>query len=766
MTVSPTKPVHAAEAFGGWIQFRDAWQHSADEAHRDRLVTAATGLFGAVVGVAAALFANGTTVALWVGLITVCVTPGCAFVCWLSTGERLTRVVAVLAAGLTWTILATSILAWVQVTMLGVLLMATAGVGGIGCAAYLIAQMARYLNRPSVAGTGESPPRQTVVRAYSRLGSFAASHWFANPVFLLISLLVTAVGFLAVSIAQARGRPVGNYGLFPLLGVSFLVAVLLTVGVLIFALWRVRTAWATAAAALVLLLVEFNGTPMWLASNPLGSYVYKHLGVVDYVVHGGALRDQLDIYQQWPGFFAAASGLVRLSGRDPLAYINWAQLFFEVLDAVVLFAIARRFSKGYRVIPYVTVLLFVTASWEGQFYYSPQSTAMLLALLFQFFLLSIVEPTRMRSWFKRFRWLCDFPVLQFQQKKRINVVTGTARFVGLVAIFVAIVITHQLSPYIIFAGVVALWIVGVLRRPLLVLTLAVTLMAFLLLHWQVAVHNDLLTGFRLSNATGVARLLPASPQEAIASVLAKTISLGFWAATAICAISYRRRFGIVAIPVILAAVPLSFIVITNYDGEAIYRAFLFSSPWCALVIARRVADMPRMPMLRWATLGIWALYAGLGSAQAQDFGMFPQLQVPSADISASEYFLNHAPANSEIVTATSEGFPSRLNARYVLHNVTQTQNDPSLDQFPAFLGNRLSRVSPKVLAQKVASLTDGSGYLVVSQSMQPGVIYYGVYTPGILPALVPLLEASKYWRVWYDHDGVVIFQAFPQGQAR
>ncbi len=32
----------------------------------------------------------------------------------------------------------------------------------------------------------------------------------------------------------------------------------------------------------------------------------------------------------------------------------------------------------------MTALLFFTVNWEGQFYYSPQSTAFLLALLFQF----------------------------------------------------------------------------------------------------------------------------------------------------------------------------------------------------------------------------------------------------------------------------------------------------------------------------------------------------------------------------------------------
>ena len=158
----------------------------------------------------------------------------------------------------------------------------------------------------------------------------------------------------------------------------------------------IRTAWPAAVGALVLLLVEFNGTPMMLDPTPLSSWTYKHFGVVDYIVHGGALNDSADIYQQWPGFFAAAAGLVRLSGKSPMAYANWAQLFFEVLDAIVLFAIAHRLAPRHRTVPYITVLLFTTANWEGQFYFSPQTFAFLLVLLFQFFLLPLLEPARLR----------------------------------------------------------------------------------------------------------------------------------------------------------------------------------------------------------------------------------------------------------------------------------------------------------------------------------------------------------------------------------
>ena len=249
----------------------------------------------------------------------------------------------------------------------------------------------------------------------------------------------------------------------------------------------------------------------------------------------------------------------------------------------------------------------------------------------------------------------------------------------------------------------------------------------------------------------------------MAGVLAKGIGLGVWGATAICVLSYRRRLGVVAIPAILAAGPLSFILVSNYEGEGIYRVFLFSSPWCALIIAKRLADLSRLPMLRWTAVGFWALFAALGSGQAQTFGMYPMIQVQRGEISASAYFLDHAPPKAVLILAAAN-FPSRLNGRYVLHSGTGTQNDLSLDEIPAFDGNGLKSISSKSLARTVTNLGGGVGYLVVAPSMESYNEYYDIFTPGTLSPLAARLKTSVYWKIWYENDGTVIFRALPQGK--
>jgi hypothetical protein len=112
----------------------------------------------------------------------------------------------------------------------------------------------------------------------------------------------------------------------------------------------------------------------------------------------------------------------------------------------------------------------------------------------------------------------------------------------------------------------------------------------------------------------------------------------------------------------------------------------------------------------------------------------------------------------------ASNFPSRVNGKYVLHNATESPNDPALDTYPQFEGNKLERMSTKELAISVDELTKGPGYLVVAPSMYPYEAYYETFTPGTLPNLVRRLENSNYWGIWYRKNGTIIFQAFPQGR--
>jgi hypothetical protein len=807
VTAATARPGSSAgSARPGWADFVSSWERSAEEVRGDQLATAAVGVGGALVGAAFALFGRGTAAAVWVGMVSLCVTPGCAFVCWHLTRDRFVRVIAVLAASVTWTILISSALVWLQVTNLEVIMAATVGVGGFGSAAFLVVRLTRHFGGPQNSTPVEEwenprlwpsdsidrgqafapslqrrsndrfpPDRERAVArdvaVYPVQGSAPGSGLRSLPATrkhsmrqaILVCALMAAVTLYAISVIRAHDGTVSSWGLLPLLGAPFLIAITLSAAVLLISLRYIRSSWPTALVALCLLLVEFNGTQVLLDTIPLSSWTYKHFGVTDYMVHGGALKDQLDIYQQWPGFFAAAADLVHLSGLSSLATGNWPHLFFEAIDSVVVFAIARRMVPWHRAVPYITTLLFFTANWEGQFYFSPQSTAFLLAILFQFFLLPSLEVERLRRPFRKWRSL-HIPPLETQGEGRSTAVSKAAQGAGLIALFTAIVITHQMSPYIVLAGVLSLWVLGVLRQPFLILILTAIALCYILLHAAAVDQNFVLNGFSFSNATGKPVPLNPSAQQEIAGLGSEAVGLGLWGATGICVLSYWRRLGVIAIPAIFAFVPFALVMVSDYQGEGIYRVFLFSSPWCGLIIARRLVELRRSPSLRLAVVGCWAMFAALASAQGQDFGMYPMLQVPQSEVSASEYFLDHAPQNAVLILAAAN-FPSRINGNYVLHNAKQSQNDLSLDEVPNYEGKGLLRVSPAALAGSVANLAGGAGYLVIAPSMESYDKYYQFIYPGVLPALETRLKTSPYWKVWYENDGTLIFRALPQGQS-
>ena len=61
----------------------------------------------------------------------------------------------------------------------------------------------------------------------------------------------------------------------------------------------------------------------------------------------------------------------------------------------------------------------------------------------------------------------------------------------------------------------------------------------------------------------------------------KSLSHSHWVAVA----RNWRTLGRVAVPALLAFSPFLMIPVQSYGGEAIYRVYLFSAPWCAILIA-------------------------------------------------------------------------------------------------------------------------------------------------------------------------------------
>ena len=157
----------------------------------------------------------------------------------------------------------------------------------------------------------------------------------------------------------------------------------------------------------------------------------------------------------------------------------------------------------------------------------------------------------------------------------------------------------------------------------------------------------------------------------------------------------------------------------SYGGEAIYRVYLFSAPWCALLIAgmlvevrwpkRRALGSPRRHALRWSAIGvvcIAALFAGLQGL----YGPTAVNAFTSSELNASQWLYGHASRGSVIVLP-DENFPTLQAANYNSYDLQVMPSDPQLGESWLNEGN-----APAVKSW-ISSLGAQTKYLVVSRSM-------------------------------------------------
>jgi hypothetical protein len=138
-----------------------------------------------------------------------------------------------------------------------------------------------------------------------------------------------------------------------------------------------RVRMAMHAATLVVVL--YGTAPLVYREGRYG-WLYKTIGVVQYVSVHGQLATRIDIYQNWPGFFAAAAWFDKVAGvASPLSYAKWAQLVFELAALPLLYLIYGALALPARQ-RWIAVLLYSAGNWIAQDYFSPQALGTVLSL--------------------------------------------------------------------------------------------------------------------------------------------------------------------------------------------------------------------------------------------------------------------------------------------------------------------------------------------------------------------------------------------------
>lgn len=693
---------------------------------------------GVVLATAAIVVGRGSAPAVGAAVVLSVVCPGLGIVLGLGRAAGPDRAVTAVLLSVCWSgvvALASAWTAFQQPILQYGALVAPALVGS-----------AVAIGRGRTTGL-RSPARG---RPRPRLRAGAAAGWL---------LLLAGAASYAVSVIGSRSEPVGEYGLLPVLGAWFVAAVALAVAAVVFAslLRPVPVLLATAGLAAVALL--FTPPRVLFDHNLLAGWAYKHLGVIDLIVQQQPLQDPRDVYQQWPGFFAIAAQVEVLSGTDPLTYANFAQPLFVAMAAFGLATAVHRLF-GDVVTPILATLVFLCSMWAGQFYFSPQTMCfalVMLCLAHAVTLLQSLPQDRLRTgWFGR---SCGWALRDLPPPRQLDPAARRVLVATVVATYLLVVVSHQITPYVLVLqlapAVLAGWLTGRWRWGYVVLAALPVL--WLYLHREVLGTNTPLTGFSFANAQSLVTG-PSSDAQELAATAARVVAALVFGGGALAAMRYRRRFGVVMVPVMLGVMPAFVLLAGNYGGEAPYRVWLFASPWFCALIAKAVADLTVRRAGAVVTVGALSVGMFLASAQATSFGMYPFLSVSDDEVAASRWLAEETPPGSTIVHLTRT-FPGRVSAGYTRRNPLHTINDPALIDYPEFGRARLSGLSPAELHAGVVAEFGPGAHLVLARSMEEETRYYGALPEGAVLDLADELGASPYWTVAYANREVWVFVA-------
>jgi hypothetical protein len=608
-------------------------------------------------------------------------------------------------------------------------------------------------------------------------------------------LLPVGVALWVVGISRTDASVLGPYGLPAVLPVIFYagIAVLIVSAAAELFYARIST-WRMSLHAAALATMLYGTAPL-VYSQGRYTWLYKTIGVVQYINAHGHLNSQIDVYQNWPGFFALAAWFDKVAGvASPLAYAKWAQLAFELAALPLLYLVYEALRLTARQ-GWVAVLLFLASNWIAQDYFSPQALGTLLslgimALAMRWLYLGRPPPTRPP------RTSRSPGSLEAAESTGHPVRPGMTRFavpVAICAVFTVLTFTHQLSPYMLVVQVSGLAVLRLLRPRWLPLALAAIAVGYLLPRFAyVNSHFGVLKslGDFFSNAAPPSfDVVSLSPEQLVIQRCAEALSVGIWG-LAILGAWRRRRSGRSTLGlVVLAFSPIVLLALQAYGNEGILRVYLFSLPWCAalaavaLVPPRRARSHRTQRAMRPEGPPAWSAeeprreIAQVSDERPRTHGT---VRVPMALMVAVALFFpafygddaSNVMSKSEVTTITSffrhaapgtlycaiDHSPVAETARYNLFPVVQLFGTDSLlgtKPLKSGIDQKLARI-----VQRKAGL-NAPVYVMFTSSMVAYNDAYQLVQPANITQLQQALGRSPYWKLLVHSPGTWIYQIQP-----
>jgi O-antigen/teichoic acid export membrane protein len=525
--------------------------------------------------------------------------------------------------------------------------------------------------------------------------------------------------------------------------------------------------WLLGTQLAVLILV-IHALPALAYEEVRPFWAFKHIGVVDYIVQNGGVDRSIDIYHNWPGFFAIGAVIEQLTGLSPLDFARWTPLVSNLLWAAGLLYVMRTLTDNMRV-RWLAVFLFTVTNWFVLDYFAPQPLAYFWSLLVLGTMLQWLSRSSDRRWLDPIRRRIllysrtsrlgpDIPQLENRPAEiPVRIAAGAA----VLLMFTAVTFTHQLTPFILLVMCGSILLVRRTQgRGVIALMLIITA-AWIAFAWQYLSAAGLLDiDFDLRNSHGGYRKMDLSEQ---------TYSMWFFSRTGIYAhiaiyvaavigIGRRVRAGFLdTVAIVLAGAPVFILAGQSYGGEGIYRVMLFSLITVSFLAA--CAFYPRYSS--WQASGTatttFVLCVGLAAlVPVTIYGREQVNYVYPGEVDAALYIPEHAEPGWHF-TALCEGFPSRASADYLGFVEQQIEMPCTLE---TVMHQDVTDETDDVIADFLESQFPDSPQLLFGMSggQRALIEAYRLLPEGGYDQLLEVIEASERFQVFYENDDAVIFE--------
>jgi capsular exopolysaccharide synthesis family protein len=562
------------------------------------------------------------------------------------------------------------------------------------------------------------------------------SRWWSDMAYRrLVSLLrsrsllcATAGGMLCLGSALVhRHIDPGFFGFLTDIGITWYVGLALILVAI--ALSRPDREHQIAIAVL-LLLVVLTLTPSLVYDGPRSQVAAKHVDLILQIRTLHRLSAAIDIYNSWPGFFAATAWLCDITGiRNPM---DLATAWPPLLGLFRLVALRYLFGQVLRR-PYqawIAVALALLADPIGADYFSPQSVGFVIGMAVFGIALSRTRDA---------------------QRLLLILVAGWV-----------LAMSHQLSPYGVGAVLVVLVVFKQVRpwwTPLLVLAPAVL--------WAL-IHRGALSGFLSLKSIG--RFQNFRPPKTVASpalerlpvvretVLALVVGIAIVGLIALLALlRHRRQLRVWALALCPAA-GLILVAVNPYGQEGIFRAAIFGIPWLA-VLAGHCFSASGRRISRLALLVVTAVLTGTFLVAA--FGLDATNVMRPSDVAAFRYFQQHSTENRRYVLALGAGdLPTSLPPEAGSYaSITRDRLNQPVRQEPALdADSQVETLTARFLKYSRQPPARAQLYAVWSPVSSDYGWAYGLQSPDQFAALRDAFRRSRYWNVVFHQDGTYLFR--------